>query len=453
MSEAERNRLISGIIAGLQFREQKEKEAEAVRMQQYYSNIGRRTTLSDPTTKSQWYFYNPTTVSQGIGEFQVKWGRRNLEDNWRRKNKGTVEMAMNAGIVDTDEQTAGAQKIQDIYTPAYYLQNIPITDSMMLASNRVIEESLYAAGYIFNNNFDEHAMAAEQYEDLLRRYPQSDYVIPSYYYLYQLYTKLSKTAEAEKYKNLLLSKAPESVYAKIILDPTYLDKLAQQKGESEQMYEQAYNHYTRAEYRSVIDLATDALERFPKDVLTSRFAYLKAISEGKSAGTNEVMRAEMKKITTDYPGTDIAAEAQNLINFIDGEDPVMKQAEQVERAKALYTYNENEAYYFIWVVDSKENINQLSFDVQVFNVERFANIKLEFKDNNIDGVHVLLIVKGLADLQRAQAYYRTFVMDLDVMKNARYKYSFFLISVSNYAILAEDKKVEDYLEFFKKEYK
>jgi len=452
MSESERNRLISGIIAGLQLREQKEKEAEAVRMQQYYSNIGRRTTLADPTTKSQWYFYNPTTVSQGIGEFQVKWGRRNLEDNWRRKNKGTIEMAMAGGNVDTEEKTAGAQKIQDIYTPAYYLQDIPLTDSMMLVSNRLIEESLYAAGYIFNNNFDEYAMAAEQYEDLLRRYPQSDYVIPSYYYLYQLYTKLGKSSEAEKYKNLLLSKAPESVYAKIILDPTYLDKLAKQKGESEQMYEKAYNHYKLAEYRSVIHLATDALERFPKDILAPKFAYLRAISEGKSAGTNEAMRAEMKKITTEYPGTDVAAEAQNLINYIDGEDPVMKQVEQVERAKALYTYNETEAYYFVWMVDSKENINQLSFDMKVFNLERFANVPLEDERNNIDGVHVLLMVKGLADLQRAQAYYRTFVMDLDVMKNARYKYSFFLISVSNFTILTEDKKVEDYIEFFKKEY-
>ena len=452
MSESERNRLISGIIAGLQLREQKEKEAEAIRMQQYYSNIGRRTTMSDPTTKSQWYFYNPTTVSQGIGEFQVKWGRRNLEDNWRRKNKGTIEMAMAGGNVDTEEKTAGAQKIQDIYTPAYYLQDIPLTDSMMLVSNRLIEESLYAAGYIFNNNFDEYAMAAEQYEDLLRRYPQSDYVIPSYYYLYQLYTKLGKSSEAEKYKNLLLSKAPESVYAKIILDPTYLDKLAKQKGESEQMYEKAYNHYKLAEYRSVIHLATDALERFPKDILAPKFAYLRAISEGKSAGTNEAMRAEMKKITTEYPGTDVAAEAQNLINYIDGEDPVMKQVEQVERAKALYTYNETEAYYFVWMVDSKENINQLSFDMKVFNLERFANVPLEDERNNIDGVHVLLMVKGLADLQRAQAYYRTFVMDLDVMKNARYKYSFFLISVSNFTILTEDKKVEDYIEFFKKEY-
>jgi len=452
MTEAERNRLISGIIAELQLREQKEKEAEAIRMQQYYSNIGRRNTMADPTSRTQWYFYNPTTVSQGIGEFQVRWGRRNLEDNWRRINKGTLEMAMAAVSADTDDQTAVVRKVQDIYTPEYYLQDVPLTDSMMRASNRMIEESLYAAGYIYNSDFLEYGLATEQYEDLIRRYPQSEYIIPSYYYLYQLYGKLGRTAETEKYKNLLLARAPESVYAMIILDPTYLEKLAQQKNESEQLYEQTYNQYISADYRSVINLATDAMERFPKDALVPKFAYLRAVSLGKLAGTNEAMRAEMKTITTGYSGTDIAAEAQKVIDLIDGEDPLMKLVEQAERAKALYSYSETDAHYFVWMVDTKENINQLSFDVQSFNIDRFIDLNLEFERNRINERHVLLIIKEFADMPRAQAYYRTFVMDMDVMKNAGYEYATLLISVSNYAILTEDRNIEDYIEFFKKEY-
>ena len=452
MTEAERNRLVGGIIAELQSKEQRDKEVEAVRMQQYYSNMGRRTTLADPTTKSQWYFYNPTTVTQGIAEFQTRWGRRNLEDNWRRKNKGTQEMAMTVAGDNTDAQKTGAGKIEDIYTPEYYLQNIPLTDSMMTASHRMIEESLYTSGYIYNNDFGEYALAAAQYEDLIRRYPQSDYLIPSYYYLYVLNSKQSKTTEAERYKNQLLAQAPESVYAKIILDPTYLDKLAQQKGETEQLYEQTYNRYKLAEYQSVINLATDALERFPKDALASKFAYLRAISAGKLSGTDEAMRTEMRKITVEYPRTDIANEAQNVIDYIDNKDPEMKQAEQVERAKALYAYNPTETYYFVWMVDVKENINLLSFDVQTFNIDYDINNPPEFERNKIDEKHVLLLVKGFENLLRAQAYYRVFVMSTEVMKNVMYSYSTFLISKSNYAILIEDKKVEDYIEFFKKEY-
>ena len=450
MSEAERNRLINGIIAELQIREQREKEAEAIRMQQYYSNMSRRNVMQDPTSRAQWYFYNPSTVTQGIGEFQVRWGRRTLEDNWRRSNKGTFEIGMTP--IDADDESAGTRRIDDTQTPEYYLQNVPLTDSMMRVSHKMIEESLYASGYIYNTDFDEYAMAAAQYEDLIRRYPQSDYIVPSYYYLNHLYNRLGNTADAEKYKNRLLSEAPESIFAKIILDPTYLDRLAQQKGESEQMYEQAYQQFNNSEYETVIELANDALEQFPNDVLAPKFAYLKAISAGRLAGTNEAMRAEMKTVASNYPGTDIAGEAQNVIDFIDGIDPEMKLADQVERAKELYTHSEAGAFYFVWLVDAKENIGQLSFDVQSFIIERFINVGLKFETVRLDDRHVLLIVKGLSDYQRARAYYSTFVMDLEAIKNAMYENATFLISESNYVILEEDKKVEDYIEFFKKEY-
>ena len=202
----------------------------------------------------------------------------------------------------------------------------------------------------------------------------------------------------------------------------------------------------------MIDLATDALERFPKDALAPKFAYLKAVSLGRLDGTNETLRAGMRAVTVEYPGTDIADEAQKVIDLIDGEDPEMKQVEQVERAKALYAYSETAVHYFVWMVDAKENINQLSFDIQVFNLDHFPNIPLDFERNRIGDQHILLTVKVFADLQRAQGYYRSFIMDAEVMKNAMYEYTTFLISESNFAILEEDKKIEDYIEFFKKEY-
>ncbi len=453
MTETERNRMIDNVITELNRKEQQQQEAEAVRMQQYYSNLGRQTSLSDPTSKAQWYFYNPTTVSQGIGEFQMKWGRRNLEDNWRRKNKGTVTDMTVAGESDDRDgtQAAGAKKVDDRKSRAYYLQNIPLTDSMMVASNRMILESLYAAGYIYNNDFSEYAQAAAQYEDLIRRYPQSEYLVPSYYYLYLLYNKLGDAVNAEKYKGLLLAKAPESTFAKIVLDPTYLDKMAQQKGEAEQLYERTYYDYNSGKYEQVIALANDAMARFPKDVLEPKFAYLKALSTGK-LGTQETMRNEMKKVVAAYPGNEVATAAQNLIDYIDGKTPELKQADQIERAKSLYTFNPSEAHYFGWVLQAKEDVNQMSFDLLNFNLDHYPNTKLEFVRNNIDNNHVILIVKSFPGLTQAQGYYRSFLLDSNTMKNIKYDHTPFLISESNYIILEKDKRIDDYIEFFKKEY-
>ena len=38
-------------------------------------------------TAGDWYFYNVNLMKTGQSEFQKKWGRRKLEDNWRRMNK------------------------------------------------------------------------------------------------------------------------------------------------------------------------------------------------------------------------------------------------------------------------------------------------------------------------------------------------------------------------------
>ncbi len=456
MSDTERNRFIDNIIFELQRKEQANKDAEALRLQQYYANVGRRSSLSDPTAKAQWYFYNPTTVSQGIGEFQARWGRRTLEDNWRRKNKGTMAEVYLAGEgtgeSDGAQATARAPQMSDTHSRGYYLQNIPLTDSMMSASNRMIQEGLYTSGYIYNNDFKEYALAAAQYEDLVRRYPRGEYTVPSYYYLYLLYTQMNNTAEANRCKNWMLTQAPESTFAKIILDPAYLDKMAQQQGETEKLYEQTYDTYNRGEYERVIALATDAVARYPKDVLVPKFAYLKALSTGK-LGTQETMRNEMKKIVAGYPGDEVAVAAQELINYMDGEDPTMKQADQVERAKSIYTHQTTGVFYFGWLIQAKEDINQLSFDVLNFNLDRYANTKLELVRNNIDTDHVILIVQSFPDLAKAQEYYRMFVMNsASVAKNTKYEYTPFIISADNYIVLEGDKKIGDYIEFFKKEY-
>jgi hypothetical protein len=43
-------------------------------------------------------------------------------------------------------------------------------------------------------------------------------------------------------------------------------------------------------------------------------------------------------------------------------------------------------------------------------------------------------------------------MNQNTMKNVKYQHTPVIISESNYSVLEADKKVNDYIEFFKKEY-
>ncbi|MCB8963773.1 MAG: hypothetical protein H6536_01865 [Bacteroidales bacterium] len=90
MPTKEREMLIAQIIANVQAEEQKAKELEAQERQQslLYQQSQRNRTTTNQSNSGKWYFYNPSSIETfGQSEFQMKWGKRKLEDNWRRKNK------------------------------------------------------------------------------------------------------------------------------------------------------------------------------------------------------------------------------------------------------------------------------------------------------------------------------------------------------------------------------
>ena len=47
---------------------------------------------SNQAQAGKWYFYNSTTLSFGYSEFTRKWGKRKLEDDWRRANKMSLSI-------------------------------------------------------------------------------------------------------------------------------------------------------------------------------------------------------------------------------------------------------------------------------------------------------------------------------------------------------------------------
>lgn len=90
MPEAARMAAIDKVIADEQKRI---KEEEERRQNEFLSNDY----LSANTYQNQsnqqdgkWYFYNPSTITLGKAEFERKWGKRKLEDNWRRANKAAA---------------------------------------------------------------------------------------------------------------------------------------------------------------------------------------------------------------------------------------------------------------------------------------------------------------------------------------------------------------------------
>ncbi len=107
------------------------------------------------------------------------------------------------------------------------------------------------------------------------KYPQNQYKLESWYALYKIYNEKGDTEKAQHYKNLIIGNYPDSDYAKVIVDPEFYIKQAQEKNQTAQQYEKAYKAFERGQFYRVITLSDNAITQYPEDTAyIPKFKYL-----------------------------------------------------------------------------------------------------------------------------------------------------------------------------------
>ncbi|MGB3948418.1 MAG: tetratricopeptide repeat protein, partial [Bacteroidia bacterium] len=214
MSEKERNNAIDKIIKTIEDEEELKKEQELQAKNNpdpLVQNNPLKNTTQTPGNSS-WYFYNPTTVTFGVTEFNKKWGPRKLEDNWRRSEK-SQEMAVvnNDDSYNEEDSVAVKTKIELVAEKNankkdrnYYLKKIPLTPEAIEKSNNKIAEAYNNAGTIYKEQLLNNPKSVETFEELLVRFPNNKYKLSSYYQLYRTYLIMGNDSKSDYYKNLLL---------------------------------------------------------------------------------------------------------------------------------------------------------------------------------------------------------------------------------------------------------
>jgi len=103
----ERERVVREALERKEQAEEDKKLEQKNAQQQSQMNTFQNTGTGNTQTQSQsaasgssWYFYNVSARAAGYNDFIKKWGRRKIEENWRRKDKGSS--------MSTDEETTAA---------------------------------------------------------------------------------------------------------------------------------------------------------------------------------------------------------------------------------------------------------------------------------------------------------------------------------------------------------
>jgi len=263
--------------------------------------------MSASYTDNRFYFNNPDAMGMGQAEFRRRWGNRQLRDNWRfsdmtggvqaNASNPVVQEEQTSPLADTvaTDSTAWASQLRE-----RYLLDLPNTEEKMALSNGQIHDALLRVGAIYRDDLRDHKEAADAYEALLERYPDTKEAPLVYYNLYRLYLDVDEQ-RAAYYREKLLSAFPQSLYSNIIRDPMYLAKLEQQKQVLDQAYEQIYVRYTEQQYTEVVDEVTRILEQGQgREQIRSQLAYLRALALGRIS-TLDTFENALLELVKDFP--------------------------------------------------------------------------------------------------------------------------------------------------------
>jgi len=259
------------------------------------------------STGSTFYFYNNAAVSKGFNDFKVKWGNRKQEDNWRTSQRTitTATAALPPGVNGNDPDLVPGNSLKnDLVAPAAayrqsLMQNLPLTPPLLAQSNQRIYAAYLDMANFYRDILDDKNEAIANYLLLLNRYPDNEGNAAVYYNLYRLYSDSNKQL-SDTYKNKLLSAFPESIFAKVILDPDYANKLNDKDAQFKTAYNNLFDLYQRKKFAQVVSGADSLQAIYPDNALVPQLSYLRTIAAGHQQRL-EPFEQSLQDIAKAYP--------------------------------------------------------------------------------------------------------------------------------------------------------
>ncbi len=474
MTEGQRQTVIDRIISELvqkeyqqQLEEQQRREAQYLYSQQ---GLGQEI-MTGESAAGRWYFYNPTTMSNGFSTFTRKWGRRKLEDNWFLSNKASTAFTEETGKGEPKEGAAGDSlpggkkalaKANNPKERDYYLKDIPLTKEKIQASNEMIIEAYYQAGFIFAEGLGDYGNAIRTFESLLTRFPDCKYKIQSAYELCVLYAQLQNQPMSDQYRNQILTRYPDSDYAKLLVNPNYYKELSARQSEASLLYNDTYRAYVNQQYYMVINNSAIARSRYKADtVLMPKFDYLRAMALGKIEVVDSLVVA-MNQVIRDHPRSSVRPLAENVLAYLSTQKNSKGQPIQSDTTKTapagqekLYAYDPTAMHFYVLIVNEEMvDVDALKIKISDYNARFHSLENLAVNSLVFDSGRQMITVSNFDNSESANNYFIGILGSKYIftkLENAG-EYANFIISVDNYPILYKNKDIRQYMRFYEKNY-
>ena len=495
LPESERLVIVNKIIEELKKKEEEERkdaaraefyaEQEARQAEQRAAMGGQQLGVA-PTPMGQgqnFYFYSPQAVASGKTAFQQKWGRRTLEDDWRRRNKSNPMSSQFAETPDKQPADSTALKtdslalaandsvvplVTDPYDPQYYLQNIPLTEKDIEASNLIIIDGLYNMGLIYKDKLEDYDLAIEVFEELNKRFPENENKLMAYYNLYLIYLRLGNTQMTELFKSKIRAEFPESDYAIAMSDPNYEYNMQMIDVIQDSIYQETYAGYLAGKVSVIRKNYETTTKKYPQSKLMPKFMFLDALSYVMTQEP-DTFKVRLKTLIEKYPDADVSVLAgeimagfQRGLSLTGGDGNLSRgglfslsfatsESEELDSA-AVFSANRNEPYMMMLMYPKGTvDENKLLFSVAEYN---FTNFKVSDFDLSLEtfGAIGVLQITGFNNLDEVMLYWEKIYGEGGYARRIEDLVVMIPISKPNLELLKKGKTVEEYTNFFETEF-
>lgn len=509
MSETERLKVVETIISELKKKEEEERKLMErdeflTEQENTRTEMGMRPnpigggSILPPGTEGSFYFYNSQVVAQGKNTFQQKWGRRKLEDNWRRRNKSNPmsdpfaeeDIVANDTISNinenignlpseetSDENAISSENLTELstdpYDPQFYLQQIPVSEEDIASSNLIIADGLYNAAVIYKEKLEDLPLALETFEILQTRYPKNENKLKAYFHVYLIYLKEGNTAMSNSYKQKIRSEFPESDLAIDMSDPQYEYNLKMLYILPETLYQQAYEAYMNGNTNKVRENYDEMASKFKQSPLMPKFIFLNALSYVQKNDA-EGFKEQLRYLINTYPDADVSILAAEMMKGFQkglilssskdnmlarGNLFAMRFGELGEDGEPLedvseisFSVNQNTPYILL-LMYSQGNINEnmLLYTVANFNFGNFTVNDFDLEKTTLGNIG-LLQIKGFNNFREISQYIQMIYAPEGYANALEQEALIVPISVENYGILMRGKSLEEYIDFFEENF-
>lgn len=454
MSEKEREKIIAILIEKARDEEAKKKKALENDIVNDY-NQNQQQAQNNMNDAGKWYFYNPTTRGFGFSDFKKRWGPRPLEDNWRRSNKASAGILDDDGNLVVKQDTIKESDDNPTFSQEFYLKDLPLTDSALIASHVRIIEALYIVGGIYKENFSDFPRSITAFERLAENYDTSKHIASTYYQLFRLHQEMKNKPKAEYYKNLILEKFPYSDYANLVNDPNYMKTTRENQKRVENYYDVVYDFYKRRDYQTVITRCQKSREIFGAHHIENKFDFLKTMSIGYTM-PKDTFKLALENFIQRYPDKEekplaekILANLNNILIQEQANDANGKNDGNVVEEAPEYVFDKEKEHYFFMLVPTDNDMNKAKIELSNFNSAFFSLKKLLVNSMLLNDAYQLITIKTFKQMSDATDYYKTVMLNDKELKDIKANgYEFFVISSENFALFYKHKNIDAYRTFF-----